>query len=170
MIENHRPPLVRLTWRSFLVFVVLDVVLTAAIIGGIVMVARGAPPANETASIRAVLEGQVAAWNRGDLEGFMAGYWKDDRLSFYSGDSVTKGWQATLDRYRKRYQAEGKEMGQLKFQEVQVEILGDGIALARGRWHLTMKDGKTPHGLFTLLLRKIDGQWRVVHDHTSSGA
>lgn len=169
MIEDHRPPLVRLTWRPVLVFVILDVVLTVAIVAGIVMVARGAPPPNESTAIRVVLDGQVAAWNRGDLEGFMAGYWKDERLSFYSGDSVTKGWQATLDRYRKRYQAEGKEMGQLKFQDVHVEVLGDECALARGRWHLTMKDGKTPNGLFTLLLRKIGGQWRVVHDHTSSG-
>ena len=117
-------------------------------------------------AVRAVLEGQQQAWNRGDLDGFMTGYWKDDRLTFYSGDAITRGWQATLDRYRKRYQAEGKEMGKLAFSELQVAQLGADHALVKGRWQLTLKDG-TPGGLFTLILRKRPEGWRIVHDHTS---
>jgi len=121
------------------------------------------------ASARAVLDAQVAAWNRGDLEGFMAGYWRSPDLVFCSGDTVTKGWNETLARYRKRYQSEGREMGRLRFDGIEVIPLGEDAALARGAWRLVMTDGKEPHGLFTLLLRRLDGAWRIVHDHTSSG-
>lgn len=121
------------------------------------------------ASARTVLDAQVEAWNRGDLEGFMAGYWRSPDLVFCSGDTVTKGWDETLARYRKRYQAEGREMGRLRFEGIEVIPLGEDAALARGAWRLVMTDGKEPHGLFTLLLRRQDGAWRIVHDHTSSG-
>ena len=116
-----------------------------------------------------MLDAQVEAWNRGDLEGFMAGYWRSPDLVFCSGDTVTKGWDETLARYRKRYQAEGREMGRLRFDGIEVIPLGEDAALARGAWRLVMTDGKEPHGLFTLLLRRLDGAWRIVHDHTSSG-
>jgi uncharacterized protein (TIGR02246 family) len=164
---SDRPPLVRLTWRVVLPIILLEFVVTSAILVVAANLAFGEPTRDTAADVRAVLDAQVAAWNRGDLDGFMVGYWKDDRLTFYSGDTVTRGWQATIDRYRKRYQADGKDMGRLQFRDVTVEPLGDA-ALARGRWHLTMKDGTTPNGLFTLVLRKFDGHWRIVHDHTSA--
>ena len=167
MPDTDRPPLVRLTWRAILTFLALDLLLTAALVLLVVKFAFGAPA--ETPTPRAVLDAQVAAWNRGDLDGFMQGYWHDDKLTFFSGDQVTHGWQATLDRYRKRYQADGREMGYLKFPEITVEPAGDEWAFARGRWLLTFKDGKTMGGLFTLVMRKIGGQWRIVHDHTSTG-
>ena len=127
------------------------------------------PRAPRPAAARAVLDAQVEAWNRGDLEGFMAGYWRSPDLVFCSGHTVTKGWDETLARYRKRYQSEGREMGRLRFDGVEVVPLGADAALARGAWRLVMTDGKEPHGLFTLLLRRLDGAWRIVHDHTSSG-
>lgn len=120
------------------------------------------------AAVRGLLDAQVAAWNRGDLEGFMAGYWRSPELVFLSGGSVTRGWEATLARYRARYQAEGREMGRLDFDSVEVVPLADDAAFARGGYRLRMKDGSEPHGLFTLLLRRLDGAWRIVHDHTSS--
>jgi beta-aspartyl-peptidase (threonine type) len=126
-----------------------------------------APPA--PSAVRGVLDAQVEAWNRGDLEAFMAGYWRSPDLVFCSGATVTKGWDETLARYRKRYQSEGREMGRLRFDSVEVVPLGEGAALARGAWRLVMSDGKEPHGLFTLLLRPVDGAWRIVHDHTSQG-
>ncbi len=126
-------------------------------------------PEDAAAAARAVLDSQVEAWNRGDLEGFMAGYWRSPDLAFCSGATVTKGWDATLARYRKRYQSEGREMGRLRFDGVEVIPLGEDAALARGAWRLKMGDGKEPHGLFTLILRRLDGAWRIVHDHTSSG-
>lgn len=130
-------------------------------------VALAAPPA--PAAVRSVLDAQVEAWNRGDLQAFMAGYWRSPDLVFCSGATVTKGWDETLARYRKRYQSEGREMGRLRFDAVEVIPLGEGAALARGAWRLVMSDGKEPHGLFTLLLRRKGGAWRIVHDHTSQG-
>ena len=121
----------------------------------------------EDAAVRKVLADQVEAWNRGDLEAFMAGYWKSDRLTFTSGDKQTKGWQATLDRYRQRYQAEGKEMGKLAFEGLDVEVLGADHALVRGRFRLRLGQ-ESPTGLFTLILRRFPEGWRIVHDHTSS--
>src|SRR5689334_82918 len=87
-------------------------------------------------AVRLVLADQVAAWNRGDLEGYMAGYWRSPQLTFYAGGSVTTGWDETLARYRRRYQGEGKAMGTLNFANLQVEVLGPSAALARGRWVL----------------------------------
>jgi ketosteroid isomerase-like protein len=133
--------------------------------------ACGAPAAaapDDTAPIRRVLDEQVAAWNRKDLEGYMAGYWKSPELTFFGGGAVTRGWQATLDRYRQRYQGEGKEMGTLSFGELTVEKLGPEAAVARGEWRLKMSDGKAPHGLFTVIFRRFPEGWRIVHDHSSS--
>lgn len=118
-------------------------------------------------AIRAVLTAQDEAWNRGDLDGFMKTYWKSDKLRFYSGGTVTSGWQATLDRYRKRYQAEGKEMGKLTFTDLEIEVLGPDSAMARGRWKLVLSKEK-PEGLFTLILKKFPDGWKIVHDHTSA--
>ena len=119
-------------------------------------------------AIRAVLVAQVAAWNRGDLEDYMRGYWKSPELTFYSGGAVTKGWEPTLERYRKRYQGEGNEMGKLAFTSLQITLLGSHSALVRGGWHLTAASGKNPGGLFTLVVRRFPQGWRIVHDHTSS--
>ena len=127
------------------------------------------PPAGEDqAAVTRVLETQAAAWNRGDLEGYMAWYWRSPELSFYSGATITQGWQQTLDRYRQRYQSEGREMGRLHFSDLKIDLLAPDAALVRGRWQLTMSDGKRPHGLFTLLLRRLPEGWRIVHDHTSA--
>jgi ketosteroid isomerase-like protein len=119
-------------------------------------------------AIRAVLDEQVAAWNRGDLEGYMAGYWSSPDLTFFSGGTVTKGWQPTLERYRKRYQSGGHEMGKLEFTNLSIEMLGPESAVARGRWHLAMKNGQQPRGLFTVIFRKFPESWKIVHDHSSA--
>jgi len=98
----------------------------------------------------------------------MSGYWNSPDLTFFSGANVTTGWQDTLERYRKRYQSEGHEMGQLRFSDLQITPLASDAAYVRGAWKLTMKDGKMPHGLFTLLFRKFPDGWKIVHDHTSA--
>lgn len=138
---------------------------------GLVALAAGASGvvADDETAVHAVLDAQVEAWNRGDLEGFMATYWRSPDLVFCSGATVTKGWDATLARYRQRYQREGRDMGRLRFDGVEVVPLGPDASLARGAWRLATKDGREPHGLFTLLLRRLDGAWRIVYDHTSSG-
>src|SRR5262245_8458642 len=94
--------------------------------------------ADDAADIRKVFDEQVAAWNKGDLVGFMKGYWKSKDLTFMSGKDVTRGWEETLERYKKRYQSEGKEMGKLTFSDVEVRTLADGIALVTGKWELAL--------------------------------
>jgi ketosteroid isomerase-like protein len=125
-------------------------------------------PAQTTAAIQQLLAQQQDAWNHHALEGFMTGYWNSPHLTFFSGAQVTTGWQPTLERYRKTYQSEGREMGNLNFSELRIEPLGPEAAFARGAWKLTMPDGKTPHGVFTLILRKFPDGWKIVHDHTSA--
>ncbi|HKD84721.1 MAG TPA: nuclear transport factor 2 family protein [Terriglobales bacterium] len=118
------------------------------------------------AAVGAVLQAQVDAWNHHDLEGFMRGYWNSPDLTFFSGATETKGWQPTLERYRRTYQAEGRAMGQLSFSDLQVEALGANAAFVRGRFHLAMPDGKQPSGAFTLVFRRFPEGWRIIHDHT----
>ncbi len=121
------------------------------------------------ADIRAVLTAQQDAWNRGDLDGFMAGYWDNEELRFASGDTVTNGYQATKERYFKRYKADGKEMGQLMFSEVTVEVVTSDVALVRGRWRLKYeKAADEPHGLYTLTMRRFGDGWKITTDHTSA--
>lgn len=118
------------------------------------------------AQVAAVLTAQSDAWNNGDLEAFMATYWASDDLRFYSGGDVTKGHAPVLERYRKRYQADGKEMGRLTFSDLEVLVLTGDQAIARGRWEVVMAK-ETLDGLFTLWLTKRPEGWRIVHDHTS---
>lgn len=115
-----------------------------------------------------VLGSQMSAWNNHDLDAFMTGYWKSPDLTFFSGANERHGWQETMDRYKATYQSPGHEMGKLEFSNMRVEELGSDAAFVRGEWHLTMSDGKTPHGLFTLVFRKFPDGWKIVHDHTSA--
>lgn len=118
--------------------------------------------------IKHVLVSQVEAWNHGKLEAFMQGYWRSPDLVFFSSGTVTRGWEPTLLRYRQRYQSEGKEMGKLEFQELNIDLLSRRSAVVTGKWQLTMSDGKQPHGLFTLIFKRMPNGWKIVHDHTSS--
>jgi ketosteroid isomerase-like protein len=118
-------------------------------------------------AIEQVLTDQDAAWNRGDLEGFMQGYWHSPDLTFFSGGEVRRGWDETLARYRQRYQGEGKEMGRLSFSDLSIDMVGLDAALVRGRWQVTTRK-ETLQGLFTLVMKRLPEGWRIVHDHTSS--
>ncbi|HJT01896.1 MAG TPA: nuclear transport factor 2 family protein [Terriglobales bacterium] len=124
------------------------------------------PSANAEAAIRQVLDRQVEAWNRQDLDAFMQGYWHSPQLTFFSGATEHHGWDAALERYRKAYQSEGRQMGKLGFSDLQIEILSPAAAFVRGSFHLSMPEGKQPHGIFTLVFRKFPAGWRIIHDHT----
>jgi beta-aspartyl-peptidase (threonine type) len=124
-------------------------------------------PQRAKTEIAAVLAMQVDAWNHHDLERFMSGYWNSPDLTFFSGAHESKGWQAALDRYKKTYTGEGREMGKLEFTNLRIEMLAPGAAFARGEFHLIMQNGKTPHGLFTLIFRKFPDGWKIVHDHSA---
>jgi len=115
--------------------------------------------------IVAVMDEQAAAWNRGDVEAFMRGYWNSKDLVFVSGDGVTYGWQPTLDRYKKNYNSREK-MGSLKFSDLQIDVISKDAAVVLGSWALT-RAGDNPKGKFTLIFRKFSDGWRIVHDHTS---
>jgi len=120
----------------------------------------------EEIAIRKVLSDQVTAWNKGDLPGFMAGYWKSNDLTFYAGKDKHQGWDKAFDRYKKRYRGEGKEMGKLAFSELEVQLLNPEFAVVKGRWSVEMKT-ESLDGLFTLVMRNTDQGWVIVHDHTS---
>ncbi len=117
--------------------------------------------------IRQVLIIQQTAWNKGDLDGFMAGYWHSDSLMFIGKQGVTKGWQSTLDNYKKSY-PDKASMGTLQFDIISVEMLSKNTAYVVGKWHLKRDAAKGDlEGHFTLLFRKLDNHWVIISDHTS---
>ncbi len=119
----------------------------------------------DAVAIRKVMDEQTAAWNRGDLDAFMFGYWKSDKLKFVSGDRITLGWQQTLDNYRKTYSTKAL-MGKLTFSELDITVLSKDSAFVVGSWLLT-REKDNPKGKFTLLFRKFKEGWRIVADHSS---
>jgi uncharacterized protein (TIGR02246 family) len=131
-----------------------------------ISLAAAAPEESKTA-IRAVMAAQQEAWNRGDIDAFMNGYWRSDATVFVSGDEVTRGWQTVLDRYRAKYSDRDK-MGTLTFSELEITPLCDDAAVVAGRWELK-RTKDNPHGRFTLIFRRTPDGWRIVHDHPSAG-
>lgn len=122
-----------------------------------------ATPSDE--AVEAVLNAQRTAWNEGDIEAFMDHYWKSDDLTFSSSGKVTRGWQATLDNYKERYPSRDA-MGTLAFTDLEVQSLGSEAALVIGDWQLTRDSGDVG-GKFTVIFRRLEGRWVIVHDHTS---
>lgn len=128
--------------------------------------AQNRPDVRSIAAIRAVLDAQAAAWNRGDIKSYMDGYDRSPDTVFVSGDRVTRGWQTVLERYQKIYDTREK-MGVLTFSDLEITMLSKDAAIVLGRWHLQRSQDE-PHGRFTLLFRKTKAGWRIIHDHTSS--
>jgi ketosteroid isomerase-like protein len=114
--------------------------------------------------IRAVMNEQAVAWNKGDIDGFMRGYWNSDKLVFV-GSTVTRGWKGTLDRYKKSYDSREK-MGTLTFSDLEIDVVSKDAAVVLGSWSLA-RTSDNPHGKFTLIFRKFKDGWKIVHDHTS---
>ncbi len=124
-----------------------------------------APKTDDAADVRALLTAQADAWNRGDLNGFLEPYWNSEELSFFGNDSVTRGFAATAARYHQRYGNSKETMGHLGLEDLEVTMLSSGSAAVYGRFRLQMKDSN-PTGIFTLILRKQAGKWKIIHDHT----
>ena len=118
------------------------------------------------AEVSAVVQRQVLAWNVGDLAGFMETYARSDRTRFAGGAEVSFGWQTVYDRYRRKYGEAASSMGQLSFSDIDITVLAPDAALAFGHWHLKRGQDETG-GVFTLLFRKTNAGWRIVHDHSS---
>ena len=137
--------------------------LTAATLGSVSLFAQS--PQSE---ITAVLTAQQEAWNRGDIDAFMNGYWRSDETVFVSSDEVTRGWQKVLDRYKKNYSDRAK-MGTLTFSNFEITPLGDDAAVVLGAWKLKRAKDE-PRGRFTLIFRRVSDGWKIVHDHTSAAS
>ena len=116
-------------------------------------------------AIRKLMGEQVAAWNNGNIDAFMEGYWKNDSLLFVGSKGPTYGWQTTLEGYKKRY-PDTTVMGKLDFTILEVRLLSKDDAFVLGKWHLNRTIGDVG-GYYTLLFRKIKGKWIIVADHTS---
>jgi ketosteroid isomerase-like protein len=116
--------------------------------------------------ILALLTNQAEAWNRGDIEGYMQGYWNSDSTLFSSGGNLIRGFNAVLERYRKRY-ATRAAMGRLEFDDVEINPRSPTSAVVVGVWRLERKNDR-PWGRFTLLVEKKTDGWKITVDHTSS--
>jgi len=132
---------------------------------GVFLAMSGPMQGADQKPIRAVLNAQVSAWNRGDINGFMEAYERSPTTTFVSGDEVTRGWQTVHDRYARKYDSREK-MGTLTFSNLEITFLADDAAVVLGSWSLQRK-GDRPHGKFTLLFRHLPEGWRIVLDHTS---
>ena len=118
-------------------------------------------------AISAVLNSQQAAWNRGDVDAFLVGYWRSPELTFSGSNGVARGWEGVLARYKKSYPDKGA-MGQLDFSELEFRFLGPDAALVLGRWHLKREKEEDVGGVFTLVWERFPDGWKIVHDHTST--
>jgi len=138
--------------------------------GVFLFVARLARPADERRAdqeaIQAVLSGQQTAWNRGDVDAFLEGYWRSPELTFSGSSGVARGWDAVRTRYKKNYPDTGA-MGQLDFSELEFRFWGPQAALVLGRWHLKREKGDVG-GVFTLVWQRFPDGWKIIHDHTSA--
>ena len=120
---------------------------------------------NDQFAIKAVLQIQVDAWNKGHVEEFMDGYWRNDSLMFVGKSGITYGWQKTLDNYKKNY-PDAAAMGKLTFTILETKPLSPNYYFVIGKWELKRIAGN-PGGYFSLLFKKIEGKWLIICDHTS---
>jgi len=122
-------------------------------------------PADRSA-IRSVLDAQQQAWNRGDINAFLIGYWHSPDLTFSGSNGIFRGWDAVQARYKKNYPGRSA-MGALDFSNLEFRFLGPDAALVLGHWHLKREKDELG-GVFTLVLRRFPEGWRIIHDHTSA--
>ncbi len=115
--------------------------------------------------IMQTMKKQEKCWNQGDIDCFMEGYWKSEKLRFMGKKGVTYGWQNTLERYKKSYPNQ-EAMGQLTFDILSLEILAKDKALMVGKWHLARKEGDL-EGHFSLIWQEIQKEWVIIFDHSS---
>jgi len=124
--------------------------------------------AEDSGAIRKVLTEQQTAWNRGDVDAFLEGYWRSPELTFSGSSGMARGWDGVLARYKKSY-PDRATMGQLTFSELEFRFLGPDAALVLGHWHLARRNGDVG-GVFSLVCQRFAEGWRIVHDHTSAVA
>lgn len=135
--------------------------------GGARFLAHAAEPHEaDRQAIQSVLSAQQAAWNRGDVDAFLVGYWHSPELTFSGSSGVSRGWDGVLARYKKNY-PDHAAMGELNFSDLEFHFLGADAALVLGKWHLKREKGDIG-GVFTLVWQKFPEGWKIIHDHTSA--
>jgi len=155
-------------WKANLVGLRLVLAIVALVVVGVVVRVRGEGPKDERqdrAAIEAALQAQQAAWNRGDVDAFMEGYWQSPELSFSGSSGITRGFDGVRQRYKTKY-ASRAEMGTLDFSGLEFHFLGPDAALVLGHWHLKRDSGDVG-GVFSLVWQRFPEGWKIVHDHTS---
>jgi ketosteroid isomerase-like protein len=151
----------------FVLRVTMFLLSAVVLLGAVCRMAIASPAdASDDAQIRAVIEMQATAWNRGDIDAFMTGYWKSGETAFVGANGITRGWQAVLDRYRTRY-PDRKAMGHLSFSNLEVHILCPDAASAIGQFQLERENDR-PAGIFTLDFKKFADGWKIVVDHSTA--
>ena len=128
--------------------------------------AQTSGPAYDQAAIRKILDAQQIAWNRGDVDAFLEGYWHSPDLTFSGTSGIARGWDGVLARYKKTYPNRAA-MGQLDFSGLEFHFLGKDAALVLGHWHLSRAQGDVG-GVFSLVWQRFPEGWRIIHDHTSA--
>ena len=117
---------------------------------------------NDRNEIIDVMKKQEVAWSNNDLEGFMQGYWKSDSLKFYGASGLTKGWQKTLDNYKKGYPTKDHS-GTLNFKVNDISPIENNSYWVMGEYFLKRKVGDA-NGVFIIIFKKIKGEWKIVAD------
>jgi ketosteroid isomerase-like protein len=117
--------------------------------------------------VKAVLDMQAAAWNRGDLETFLSGYLNTPDISYVSGSSEVWGYESLRKRYESKYGDKHETMGTLSFSDLKVQSLGSSHALCIGHWHLERSGQPAVEGIFSLVFAYSKSGWKIIHDHTS---
>lgn len=141
--------------------------VTTLACGAAILVVAGCASRTDlpSAGIQSVLDEQARAWSAGDIDGYMKGYWKSDELEFITPNGTTRGWHATRDRYKAKYDTPEK-MGTLTFSDLNYHFLSTDEAQVEGRYKLIRANGPTDTGRFQLLFRRLDGAWRIIRDTT----
>lgn len=121
---------------------------------------------SDEAQIRAVLDMQTSAWNRGDIDAFMTSYWKSEQTEFLGANGIAHGWQAVLDRYHRSY-PDRKTMGTVSFSDLEIHLTCADAAYVVGKFHL-VRESDQPSGVFSLDFRRFTEGWRIVLDHTTA--
>jgi beta-aspartyl-peptidase (threonine type) len=124
------------------------------------------PLREDRAAIELLLAAQVKAWNGGNVDEFLKGYWRSEELTFSGSGGISRGWDGVRRRYLETY-PDRKAMGTLAFSELEMRALGRDDVLVLGRWQLQRETGDLG-GVFTLIVERKPEAWRIVHDHTSS--
>jgi L-asparaginase / beta-aspartyl-peptidase len=142
--------------------------LATLLAGGLAVAGRNAPADKsqvDRAAITGVLTDQQSAWNRGDVDVFLQGYWKSPELTFSGTGGIARGWDGVFARYKEHYPDRGS-MGKLDFSGLEFRFLGPDAALVLGHWHLERQKGNVG-GVFSLVFERFPEGWRIIHDHTS---